>query len=262
MKINKRDAILQSIIDAYLADNSPIGSTELMVRMDEPIPASTIRVYFKKLSDEGAIKQLHISSGRIPTISTMISYWLKKLNFDEKLVLSDHDELERIVSNFEIYCMIYNSDDEILKEVINYNSRYILLIFDETEFMVKFNERVYKLLLNLVGSSLGELEEISMQVGLGELRRKIENFKLSKVGFLANEVVAFKIFEDERFKLLLDPSFSNRLPKNIVFEPFFKEGFMGIRQDVVFDGRDATMFCAGSVYENYESFFSQIARLK
>lgn len=47
MKINKRDAILQSIIDAYLVDNSPIGSTELMVRMDEPIPASTIRVYFK-----------------------------------------------------------------------------------------------------------------------------------------------------------------------------------------------------------------------
>ena len=71
MKINKRDLILNYIIEAYLDENTPIGSVDLGLRMDGLIPASTIRVYFKKLSDEGALKQLHISGGRMPTVLTM-----------------------------------------------------------------------------------------------------------------------------------------------------------------------------------------------
>ena len=48
MKINKRDLILNYIIEAYLDENTPIGSVDLGLRMDGLIPASTIRVYFKK----------------------------------------------------------------------------------------------------------------------------------------------------------------------------------------------------------------------
>ena len=70
-KTNKRDLILNSIIEAYLQDNMPIGSNELGSRMSAAIPASTIRVYFKKLSDEGEITKLHISGGRIPTIASL-----------------------------------------------------------------------------------------------------------------------------------------------------------------------------------------------
>ena len=74
-KFSKRDMILNSIIEAYLRGGSPIGSNELGARMDVAIPASTIRVYFKKLSDEGEITQLHISGGRIPTVNAMRRYW-------------------------------------------------------------------------------------------------------------------------------------------------------------------------------------------
>ena len=48
MKVDKRDLILESIIHAYLEANEPIGSSELGMRMNVSIPASTIRVYFKK----------------------------------------------------------------------------------------------------------------------------------------------------------------------------------------------------------------------
>ena len=51
IKVSKRDLILDSIIQAYLSDNAPIGSSELGSRMGMSIPASTIRVYFKKLSE-------------------------------------------------------------------------------------------------------------------------------------------------------------------------------------------------------------------
>jgi len=258
VKINKRDLILDYIIEAYLDDNTPIGSVDLGLRMDGLIPASTIRVYFKKLSDEGAIKQLHISSGRVPTLVTMKNYWEKRLDFSQKLVINDSDVLAEISDSFKIYCMIFTSDDAILEEVINYRDRFIILSFDKDELVLKFDERIYLFLLNLVGAELKELEKISAQIGYSELRTKIKELKRSKIKFMANEVVAYDIFKDERFKLLLEPSVTTAFSKNLIFNPPFESGYMGVKRAVKFENKDATMLCAGSVYEDYEKFFNKI----
>ncbi|PSM52557.1 heat-inducible transcription repressor [Campylobacter blaseri] len=258
MKLNKRDLILDYIIEAYLDENTPIGSTELGLRMDGLIPASTIRVYFKKLNDEGAIKQLHVSSGRIPTTSTMKKYWLERLDLSEKIDINDEEALADVVSKFNIYCMIFSSDYEILEEVINHKDRFIILSFDKGEIILKFNSKVYSFLSNLIGIELSALEKISIQIGLSELRTKIRELKNSKIEFIANETVAYKIFNDERFKMLLNPSITTRFNQNIIFSPIFDKGFMGIKRDVVYKNSDATMLCAGSVYEDYEKFFNNI----
>ena len=258
MKMNKRDLILESIISAYLDDNTPIGSSELGSRMQISIPASTIRVYFKKLSDEGAITQLHVSGGRIPTVATMQEYWQSKLRFDNVLQISNLENLALILKEFEIYCMIFSSDNELLREVLNYNNRFIVLVFDEDEIIMKFEPRIYKFLLNLVGISLKDLEIASIQVGLSGLRSKIKELKNSKIEFLANEVVAYKIFKDERFKILLNPSIAVNFGKNLIFSPYFESGFMGIKRAVKLGEKDATMICAGSVYEDYDKFFNYI----
>lgn len=258
MKINKRDLILNYIIEAYLDENTPIGSVDLGLRMDGLIPASTIRVYFKKLSDEGALKQLHISGGRMPTVLTMKNYWEKKLgNLDKKLIINEQ-VLEQVLDKFSIYCMIFSSDNEILNEVINYRDRFIILCFSRSEIVLKFDYRVYDLLLNLVGTELKDLERISIQVGLSDLRTKLKELKRSEIKFMANEVIAYKIFEDERFKMLFEPSITTKFSKNLLFYPIFEQGFMGIKTDVVYKNNDATMLCAGSVYEDYEKFFNII----
>ncbi len=258
MKISKRDLILDSIISAYLDDNVPIGSNELCSRMQISIPASTIRVYFKKLSEEGAIRQLHVSGGRIPTVSIMQKYWRSKLKFDKKLKIEDLNNLSMIVQDFEIYCMVFTSNSEILKEVLNYNDRFIILVFGDDEIILKFNDKILNVLSNLVGITLEELEKITMQIGFMELRTKIAELKRSKIQFLANEVVAYKIFKDERFRILLDPTFAVKFNKNIIFSPEFDSGFMGVKRDINFIGKDAVMICAGSIYEDYEKFFNTI----
>ena len=255
MKTNKRDLILDSIIEAYLDSNVPIGSSQLGGRMQITIPASTIRVYFKKLSDEGAITQLHVSGGRIPTVSTMQDYWRDKLDFSEVLKLRDGEELEEILENFDIYCMIFSAESERLAEVINHDDRFIILAFDKDEIILKFEPRIFELLSNLIGISLKDLEVASMQIGLRELNTKIKELKNSKIEFIANEVMAYKIFKDERFKILLNPSIAVNFDKNLIFAPYFEPGFMGIKRPVKFQNKDATMICAGSVYEDYEKFF-------
>ena len=255
MKTNKRDLILDSIIEAYLDSNVPIGSSQLGGRMSIAIPASTIRVYFKKLSDEGAITQLHVSGGRIPTVTTMQDYWRDKLDFSEVLRLRDGDELEEILENFDIYCMIFSAESERLAEVINHEDRFMILAFDKDEIILKFEPRIFELLSNLIGISLKDLEVASMQIGLRELNTKIRELKNSKIEFIANEVMAYKIFKDERFKILLNPSIAVNFDKNLIFAPYFEPGFMGIKRPVKFQNKDATMICAGSVYEDYEKFF-------
>jgi len=256
MKINKRDLILDYIIESYLDTNLPIGSAELGLRMKELIPASTIRVYFKKLSDSGEIRQLHVSGGRIPTAKAMQNYWQNRLKFDENLVIESEEKFNFIANKFQIYCMVFLDETEKLQEIVNHANRFLILVFESDQIVIKFDERVERFLRNLLGLELKELEKISMQVGLSELRVKIRELKRSKIVLLANETVAYKIFDDGRAKMLLEPEISHRFTKNIVYSPFFESGFIGIKRDAIFKDKKAVMLCAGSVYEDYEKFFN------
>lgn len=256
--MSKKDIILESIILAYLDQNSPIGSSELNHRMKEDIPASTIRVYFKKLSTEGAITQLHISSGRIPTVLAMKNFWKKNLLFDKLIEINDFSNLEEIVKEFGIYCMIYSSNNKNLKEVINHNNRFIILVFDEDEIVLKYSSKIFEILSSLKSIDIEDLEKASIQIGFSELRDKIKGLKHSKIEFLANEVVACEIFKNDRIRNLLDPSIERYFSDYLMFSPLFNDGFMGVKTKINFKDKEATMICAGSVYKNFKKFFNTI----
>lgn len=261
-KISKKELILNSIIQAYLNSNLPIGSNELGSRMSVAIPASTIRVYFKRLSDEGEITQLHISGGRIPTIGAMRRYWseiFKDVDFDQILFDIDNEFLFRkICDDFELYCMIFGDFEQSLMEVINVKNKFLILNFSKDEIVLKYDIRVEKFLQNLIGVDLNKLELVCAQVGLSELRCKIRELKRGKIYFQENEILAFKMFEDERFKMILEPSFATKMQDGLNYEPVFLSGFMGLKLRVNYQGETSTMICAGSVYNDYMKFLNQI----
>lgn len=258
MKIDKRDLILESIIQAYLEENEPIGSSELGTRMSVSIPASTIRVYFKKLSDEGAITQLHISGGRVPTPSAMRLYWQERLKFIDKIIINNSDILNFLVYEFGIYCMIFGIKNLVLNEVLNLNNRFLILDFESESLILKFNPKIETFLRNLIGISIQELDKISIQVGLSELRAKIRELKRSNIYFQENEKIAFEIFKDDRIKVVLDPTFEHVFKTNLVFKPVFDSGFMGLKTEVIYEGKSSMMICVGSVYCDYEKFLNSV----
>lgn len=258
MKIDKTDLILNYIIEAYLDENEPIGSAELGLRMDGLIPASTIRVYFKKLSQTGALRQLHVSGGRIPTIKAMKNYWNARLDFSSTISIINSQKLSKILEDFKIYCLISSRNDEILEEVINYSHKFIILNFKKCEFILKFDEKIFNFLLNLIGISLDELDVVCSQVGLSELRTKITLFKHSKVLFIGNKTLVYDIYKDDRFEGLLYPNFNSYISSNLAYEPLFEHGFMGVKRGVRFENKEANMLCVGSVYEDWEKFFDNV----
>ena len=262
MKIDKRDIILQSIIQAYLEQNTPVGSSVLESKIadifSQNIPASTIRVYFKRLSDEGAITQLHISGGRIPTSLAMKYYWQNNLVSDENLSIDDDEVLSFLLSRFDIYCMIFGANNPQFTKLHKIDDKFLLLELENESFSITYSPKVEKFLSSLLGSSLDELELVSIQVGLSQLRAKIKEFKRSLIYFQENEKVAFKMFGDERIKIALDPIFARSFKSQIAFGPLFDDGFMGFMQSVRFLGKPATMICARSVYNDYEKFLNTI----
>ncbi len=62
---NKR--VLQAVIDSYIANGSPVGSTVLVKRYDFGVSSATLRNIMADLEEMGYLTHPHTSAGRIPT---------------------------------------------------------------------------------------------------------------------------------------------------------------------------------------------------
>ncbi|MBE0495921.1 MAG: HrcA family transcriptional regulator [Campylobacterales bacterium] len=256
-RVSKRDLILDSIIKAYLEENLPIGSSELGLRMPGDIPASTIRVYFKKLSQEGVLTQLHVSGGRVPTDVAMKQYWEERLRFDRPLRLSE--KLAPAVDAFGLYCLVLSAMPLQLQEIVNIENRYLLLLLGGEEIVLGYSNPVERFLTSLIGASPKDLESIGAQVGLYELRDKAARVKEAKVLFKRGEMSVYEMAKAEEnptmFRLFLDPGFPDALTEGLFFEDLVPEGYVAMKHKAIYQGEDAHVFCLGGLYADYERFF-------
>jgi len=257
-RVSKRDLILDSIIKAYLEENLPIGSSELGLRMPGEIPASTIRVYFKKLSQEGVLTQLHVSGGRVPTDEAMKQYWNNRLRLDQPLKLGDG--LKESVDAFGVYCLVLTDAVLQLQEIVNVENRYLLLLFGEEEIVLHYSAPLERFLKSLLGATPKDLEHIGGQVGLHELRQKAGRVKEAKVLFKRGEMSVYEMAKAQGnpnvFRLFLDASFPDTLTEGLFFEDLVPEGYLAIKQKALYQGENAHLFCLGGLYTDFERFFT------
>lgn len=255
---DKKDLILDSIIQTYLLDNAPIGSSELNLNLC--IPASTIRVYLKRLSDEGLITQLHMSGGRIPTILTMQNYWQNywKKEQSESISIKNEAFLKELSKEFEIYCLVYGGRNLVLKEVFNLNTKFIVLDFEDKELVLKYEKEAWEFLQSLIGLELFSIENIAIKVSFVELVKKIASLRQNLIYYRSNEERAYEIYQNDEFVKLLDCGVHHCFKESLEFEPLFREGFMGLKVDAQFLGEDANIILAGSVYTDYKKILKHI----
>ncbi|EDN6631731.1 HrcA family transcriptional regulator [Campylobacter coli] len=255
---DKKDLILESIIQTYLLDNAPIGSNELNSNLC--IPASTIRVYLKRLSDEGLITQLHVSSGRIPTILTMQNYWQSfwEKEQDKNIHIKNESFLKELSKEFEIYCLVYGGRSLVLKEVLDLNAKFIVLDFKEEELVLKYEKEAWNFLQSLIGLDLSSIEKIALRVHFIDLVEKIASLRQNLICYRSNEERAYQIYQNDEFVKLLDCGVHRYFKESLEFEPLFKEGFMGLKVDAQFLGEDVNIILAGSVYTDYKKILQYI----
>ena len=262
--MNKRDIILRAIIEEYLNNKEPIGSAELQMKMDISISPSTIRIYLKRLSEEGALAQLHVSSGRIPTKEALIEYWQNRLDTSSVLEIDSVETIESSLEEYELYCFVGKSTKDYLKEIIDVNKRYLILSFEEHEVVLKYSDKVERFLSSLVGCEIRELKNISAQVGLYELYDKLTQLINSSALLKAGEGRLYEIAKqvsDESFlDYLLDNEFALNLKDGVYFDGFVPNGCLALKQSALIEKEDAELFCFGTIDSNFESFLHKLLK--
>jgi len=136
--MDKKEFLLQSIIKAYIEHLEPIGSTQLKSMYDISYSPATIRGYFKKLGEDGYLVQEHISSGRTPTNEALKQYWIGRLNFD--LNALNIKALEYFSSKIGLTVFLKKEKQDILRNIINIENRYMILEFSTFEVSIKYSE--------------------------------------------------------------------------------------------------------------------------
>jgi len=259
--MTKRDLILEAIIQEYLSSGEPIGSSELQKCMDIEISPSTIRIYLNKLSQEGALVQLHVSSGRVPTNDALVQYWRNKLKPSSALEIRNLEKLQDSVDEYGLFCVAQKNSKEYLKEVIEVSKRFLILTFDTKEVVLKYSEQVNRFLSNLIGSEMRELKNISAQVGLYELYDKLHQILSSESLISVGESQLYEIAKEQNdrsfVERFLNYEFSFGLKEGVYFDGFVPSGCLAVKQLATIEDEDASLFCFGDIGSDFEGFLNQ-----
>ncbi|MCK9162454.1 MAG: heat-shock protein [Arcobacter butzleri] len=260
--INKKEFLLESIIQAYIGSLEPIGSVQLKQMYDLDYSSATIRAYFKKLGDEGYLIQEHISSGRVPTNVALIEYWKTKMidipeNVDLKLLKYFTKELGLSVA-------FKKEQNSRLVEVKELDKRSLVLCFSDFVVSVNYSLALSRFLQDLIGFEVDELINIAKQVGAYELyyevSKKLYNNTYQTLNLKEYLKMAIKYDMDEKsITDFIDGTIFENLKEGIYFDTIIPKGYMLICSKIKINQEKAKMITIGDLTKNYNYFYERIA---
>lgn len=260
--IDKESLILEKIISEYIKNPEPIGSEQLKSRLNIKISSSTIRSYFKKLESGGSLMQIHISSGRVPTILALKRYWEDALLPLDELNISDLNTLNYLADEMSIFATLKYQFENRFQELVNIESRYLLLIFDEFEVSIEYSNALERFLREFLGVDISELKSISSQVGAKTLTERLERASsLNSIENSGNRELA-RMFSNNSiseslFFELLNGDLIDRVEDGL---EFFSKEYMWIKQDAKIENQDAKLLSIGHISRDFERFFNQLRK--
>lgn len=255
----RQKLLLDEMIAIYIREGEPIGSESLRLMVDMKISSATIRNYFKVLSHEGFLIQPHISSGRIPTNSTLKSYWRDNLATADALEVCDLSGIESASNECRIFCNIslMPTSDSKLLEIINVSNRYTILVFEHTEIVLPYMTHLHNFATELVNLNIEEIKSIAKSVCARALFEKLNaaasaqiyNFGFKYLDFVNDMGLVLEILNGGIFYRL----------KNGIHFDMFGEGYLGLIQDIIVENRAGKMLLAGALNRDYKAFYNAIA---
>ena len=101
---NRKEKILNLVIESYIGSAEPVGSKFLVSTEDLDLSEATVRNELRALEDEGFLTHPHTSAGRIPT-EKGYKHYIKNLNL-AKSRISKNDS--KVLANSLIKTAITN----------------------------------------------------------------------------------------------------------------------------------------------------------
>lgn len=259
--INKKEFLLQSIIKAYIENCEPIGSSQLKTMYDITYSPATIRGYFKKLGDEGFLAQEHVSSGRTPTSEALKQYWSTKLNFN--LAQVDEKAIEYYSKEIGLSVFIQEDKDELLKEILNVQDKYIILEFSSFAITIKYSSALHRFLQDLIGLELSHIVNISKQVGAYEIYEQVSQNLQTKNFNIYNTKEFFSLalnydYDEKTINDFLKARIFDSIKEGLYFDTIVPQGYIAICHKCKINKINVKMLVLGELSKDYEYFYNQI----
>ena len=236
--INRSEIILKNIVQLYVHDGQPVGSTKIAKNTDLSVSSATIRNVMADLESQKLISSPHTSAGRIPTVK---GYRLFVDSFVRAKPL-DHQVITDLSDQF-----IDESDPEVLiKKASKALSRMtefagVVMIpnqgtsrFKQIEFMPLSKNRVVSILVTEDGRVQNRLISLSKDYSQSELVEAANYFNKLHSGSSLREVRS-KLIED----IQIDNEEMHRITKNameIAKKALIDEDNNNDRADVMLSG--------------------------
>ncbi|BBG65465.1 heat-inducible transcription repressor HrcA [Hydrogenimonas sp.] len=258
----KYEAILETVVKTFLETHEPIGSAMLKEKLPFEIAPATIRYYFNKMVERGELAQLHKSSGRIPTESTMKRYWRKHLK--ELELLSDAmSEVARISEKENLFILFKPVTSNRLNRIERVGRDYLILAFERDEYVIRYQSQLESFLNDLVGYELEEVKRIARDVGIMSLYYKMRAKNDEEVTSINEEaLISFAGrsggWGKRNIRAFLDGDIIEELEYGLYFDPLLPKGFMALRVDSVVERKPMKMLCIGAIDRDFTKIFKEV----
>ncbi|SFP73207.1 hypothetical protein [Hydrogenimonas thermophila] len=256
----KYEEILETVVKTFLETHEPISSAMLKGRLPFDIAPATIRYYFNKMVERGELAQLHKSSGRIPTESTMKMYWRKHLrNFE--VVCSAMENLVEKAQEEDLYILLKPLKENELKAIERVAEKYLILIFDSDEYVIRYHTQMESFLKDLIGYDINEIKQIARDVGMISLYHKMRAKNDEEITAINTEVIIKVAGQESNWgkryvRSFLEGDVVEQLTPGLHFDPLLPKGFMALSTEAVIDDRRTKMLCIGAIDHDFTKIFS------
>ena len=257
--IQKKDFLLQKMIQEYIRCQEPIGSESLRISLGVKISSATIRNYFKILGDEGVIMQTHISSGRIPTPMALRNFWRDALNPSELNPSIDSKKLAQNCIDFKVTCAVRPIISQKLLEVIELEDKAIVLVFERDRVALPMVSNMARFSQELIGLEISDIKKIAKEVCARSLLNALENLDSTpRIHFFGVEFLSDLLAEQSSVALnILQGGIFDELENSISFPN--KSDYIMIAHNASFQDNPSKMLCVGRLERDYEGFYQKIA---
>ncbi|AAP77262.1 HrcA family transcriptional regulator [Helicobacter sp. MIT 03-1614] len=262
--MSKKDLLLSRVIVEYLKHKEPIGSESLKSLMNTKISSATIRNYFKALADEGLLFQPHVSSGRIPTLGALKSYWYKQLDTKSLVEVDSVKCIQEACFAAELFCAVSVEESNRLCNIQRLQDDKLLLEFERIGITLPFSSALERFLHELKGLEVIDVRKIAHQVraqSLLDALSCVQSRNLTYFGVGAMAQAYIHNTNEQSFYSIIDGSMFDFLESGMYCEEVLPKGYMAIMQDIklkTHPDKKTRMLCIGALDRDFAYFYGCI----
>lgn len=248
----RKEKILQAIIDDYIMTAEPVGSAYILASHDLGVSSATVRNEMAALEEAGYLEKPHTSAGRVPSVLGYRTY-VNRLMKEYRLTLNEMNQIKyALAQQYVEFNKILTGVSDLMSLITNYTTVFTTPV--PSKYMIcsvkLIGVDLYSFVMIVVLSG-GVVKNRTMHVAKpysGEVLEKLSNYLNSKLAGVNLDNLSRDILEEEKQIIPVESSILD-----LIFS------FLAELADEV---TDCNIVCSGTVNIFNHPEFNDINRTK